>query len=237
MTTALNLALLVVFASCLQYLTFADEFTTTTTTTNTNITNQSLTSISPRGLCYGLLSVALVQAFVVLPYYWMLRHDILQRPFIQSKREIQQQPFWSGLVAHLSRVEGFVLLGSYLTGACHYQQFLFTFFFQWNRLSFFFIILLLSSPLLFSLLCSLSLSFSFFFHWYPYILCLTLSPCSIPSPLLFLSLSHTHSLILTLTPTHRHMDVWSHAFLLLRVGASSATHQHVVGCQSSTSSQ
>ena len=123
MTTALKLALLVVFASCLQYLTSADEFTTTaTTTTTTNITNQTLTSISPRGLCYGLLSVALVQAFVVLPYYWMLRHGILQRPFIQSKREIQQQPFWSGLVAHLSRVEGFVLLGSYLTGAFHYQQ-------------------------------------------------------------------------------------------------------------------
>ena len=116
MKTSASVFSAIIFAAYLQYISTAADFPTTTiipTTTNGKHVF-GLFSISPVGLSLGLLSVALVQLCLTLPYYYMLRHNIIHRPYIQKKRTLTQLPFWSGLVAHLSRVEGFVLLGGYL---------------------------------------------------------------------------------------------------------------------------
>jgi sterol desaturase/sphingolipid hydroxylase (fatty acid hydroxylase superfamily) len=107
--------LAILILSYMQYYSSASEFSTTATTTTTTTLPPSSSPISPKGLFMGLLSVAAVQLFVTLPYYYMLRHNIIHRPFVQVKRSTTQKPFWSGLVSHLSRLEGFVLLGSYLS--------------------------------------------------------------------------------------------------------------------------
>lgn len=107
------LAILII--SYMQYASSASEFSTTATTTTLQSSSSSWFTISPTGLFLGLLCVAVVQLFLTLPYYYMLRHQIIHRPFIQSKRATTPKPFWSGLVSHLSRLEGFVLLGSYLS--------------------------------------------------------------------------------------------------------------------------
>ena len=52
---------------------------------------------NPRGLIYGLLSVALGQISVVIPYYYLLRKQYIKRPFIQQKFEEEykrRQPSW-----------------------------------------------------------------------------------------------------------------------------------------------
>ena len=96
----------IITIASLQYINADDTFTTSIPTT---------TTISPTGLIYGLLAVAVVQIFLTLPYYYLLRHSILQRPFVQKKRpETKTKPFFSGLLNHLAQPEGFVLLGGYL---------------------------------------------------------------------------------------------------------------------------
>tara|TARA_B110000208_G_C11683386_1_gene399654 strand:- start:65 stop:1054 length:990 start_codon:yes stop_codon:yes gene_type:complete len=110
-STSVYIPLLILFSAYLQYTVAGDTFLSPLAEDAT-----TTTSISPVGLSLGILAVAFVQVFLTLPYYWMLRHNVLQRPFIQKKRPLQQKPFWSGLVAHLSRAEGFVLLGGYLCG-------------------------------------------------------------------------------------------------------------------------
>jgi alternative squalene epoxidase len=105
-------ATIVLLLAYLSYVSATEEFTTTTTTT---ISMDSIFSRSPRGLLLGLLSVTTVQVLFTIPYYYLLRNNIINRPFIQIKRSTKQKPFWSGLVSHLSRIEGFVLLGGYLT--------------------------------------------------------------------------------------------------------------------------
>ena len=47
--------------------------------------NNNLQWRNPRGLIYGLLSVALGQIFIIIPYYYLLRKEYIQRPFIQKK--------------------------------------------------------------------------------------------------------------------------------------------------------
>ena len=97
----------IITIASLQYINADDTFTTSIPTT---------TTISPTGLIYGLLAVAVVQIFLTLPYYYLLRHSILQRPYVQKKRpETKTKPFFSGLLNHLAQPEGFVLLGGYLT--------------------------------------------------------------------------------------------------------------------------
>ena len=44
---------------------------------------------NPRGLIYGLLSVALGQIFLVIPYYYLLRKRYIKRPFIQIQSEVE----------------------------------------------------------------------------------------------------------------------------------------------------
>ena len=113
-------ATIVLLLAYLSYVSATEEFTTTTTTTfttttTTTISIDSIFSRSPRGLLLGLLSVTTVQVLFTIPYYYLLRNNIINRPFIQIKRSTKQKPFWSGLVSHLSRIEGFVLLGGYLS--------------------------------------------------------------------------------------------------------------------------
>lgn len=76
---------------------------------------------SPIGLSLGIASVALVQIFVVLPYYWLLRH-VFTLPFIQQKRsKANLKPFWPAILRHLSQPEGFLMLGAYLSGTWMYR--------------------------------------------------------------------------------------------------------------------
>ena len=86
---------------------------------------------NPRGLIYGLLSVALGQIFVVIPYYYLLRKQYIKRPFIQQKFEQEykrkrpsdggrnnwddESTFLSEMKNHLFQLEGFFLLGTYLS--------------------------------------------------------------------------------------------------------------------------
>ena len=86
---------------------------------------------NPRGLIYGLLSVALGQIFVVIPYYYLLRKQYIKRPFIQQKFEEEykrrepspsgrnswdeESTFLSEMKNHLFQLEGFFLLGTYLS--------------------------------------------------------------------------------------------------------------------------
>ena len=86
---------------------------------------------NPRGLIYGLLSVALGQIFVIIPYYYLLRKQYIKRPFIQQKFEEEykrrepspsgrnswdeESTFLSEMKNHLFQLEGFFLLGTYLS--------------------------------------------------------------------------------------------------------------------------
>ena len=83
---------------------------------------------NPRGLIYGLLSVALGQIFVIIPYYYLLRMQYIKRPFIQTKfgdeyndkngdknEEKRKASFMDEMKNHLFQPEGFFLLGTYLS--------------------------------------------------------------------------------------------------------------------------
>lgn len=68
----------------------------------------------PFGLCMGLLSVAVGQAFTIAYHYYRREHS-------PSKVSIQkannpEYEFWEGVTTHLAQPEGFVLLGGYLVG-------------------------------------------------------------------------------------------------------------------------
>eukprot|EP00055_Hartaetosiga_balthica_P002463 m.4084 g.4084 ORF g.4084 m.4084 type:complete len:277 (+) comp2166_c0_seq1:37-867(+) len=68
---------------------------------------------SPVGLSLGLASVAVGQAFVIAWFYW--RREILKcKKFIQKEHE--PYTFAEGVKTHLAQPEGFILLGSYLSG-------------------------------------------------------------------------------------------------------------------------
>lgn len=67
----------------------------------------------PLGLCLGLLSVAVGQLCVAV-YHFVHLH--FGRPTPIQKEGMQQYNFVEGLWTHLAQVEGFVLLGSYLSG-------------------------------------------------------------------------------------------------------------------------
>ena len=87
--------------------------------------NNNLQWRNPRGLIYGLLSVALGQIFIIIPYYYLLRKEYIQRPFIQKKNKKKQdknddgknnnKTFFEEMKNHLFQPEGFFLLGTYLS--------------------------------------------------------------------------------------------------------------------------
>lgn len=68
---------------------------------------------SPLGLSLGILSVAVGQVFVIIYHYLYLRFGHVT-PI--QKEGAQKYNFFEGVATHLAQLEGFVLLGSYLTG-------------------------------------------------------------------------------------------------------------------------
>ena len=70
-------------------------------------------SITHHGLLAGLLVVALVQVFLVLPYYYLLRSGIISAPYVQQKVP-ERKPFMAGLASHVARPGGFLILTVYL---------------------------------------------------------------------------------------------------------------------------
>jgi len=61
---------------------------------------------NPRGLIHGLLSVALGQIFIVIPYYYLLRKQYIQRPFIQKNNNNSNKiPFLPMLVIYLIPIQ------------------------------------------------------------------------------------------------------------------------------------
>jgi len=70
---------------------------------------------SPLGLSLGLLAVVVGHMFV-LPYFMLLRGGMLGELTSIQKEGARKYELKEGLLTHLAQPEGFVMLGTYLTG-------------------------------------------------------------------------------------------------------------------------